>query len=424
MSELTSFIKTLDILYVEDDITAREISSKILKRFFNSVESCENGLEGYLEFQKKNRTSKNFDLIISDINMPKMNGIEMLERIRETNKDIPIIFITARNESDVLLQAIELQVINYIIKPLDIDKISEIIHKSCEKIFLKTTFLKKQIELKVYLKTIEQIAFILKMDLNNDITYINQIFYESLKYEREEVLGKNFNFILDDDSGMIYEQLKQTINTGKVWESIIKVKDKELQLIYLKCTIMPIFDISNKNIEGFICISYSVTNEENEKKELQKKMFHNIASIKKDAHLITLEKDKKDEEIFELKRYLATLENQIISLKNNKATLLSQIEAYETSTLNQSNGRIELLKKKNNEAENLRKTINQFKNEKILSAEKIENLNHTIVYQENLIENYKNNESKFVSKIKSMQTIINEFEKEIADLKDTKKSFF
>ena len=77
MSELTSFIKTLDILYVEDDITAREISSKILKRFFNSVESCENGLEGYLEFQKKNRTSKNFDLIISDINMPKKDGYEV-----------------------------------------------------------------------------------------------------------------------------------------------------------------------------------------------------------------------------------------------------------------------------------------------------------------------------------------------------------
>ena len=46
MEELKNFIKTLDVLYVEDEESAREISTKIFKRFFNSVDSCENGLEG------------------------------------------------------------------------------------------------------------------------------------------------------------------------------------------------------------------------------------------------------------------------------------------------------------------------------------------------------------------------------------------
>ena len=425
MDELTNFIKTLDVLYVEDDPVAREISTKILKRFFNSVETCENGLDGYLLFQKRDSSPKTFDLIISDINMPKMSGLDMLVKIREINNDIPVIFITARNESDVLLKAIELQVINYIIKPLDIEKISETIHKTCEKIFLKNMFLKKQRELEIYLKTIEQIAFIFKMDIDKKITYINDNFCENIKYKKSEILEKDFEFFLESNfNSTYYEQLSQTISSGKIWEGIIKIKNKNEELIYLKSIIMPIFDQSNKNIVEYICVCYSVTDEENEKKELNKKMFQNIASIKKDAYNVTIDKEKKDEEIKELRKYIATLENQISTLNNSKSTLLSQIDAYEKRTLDQSSGKLELLKKKNNESENLRKTLNLFKSEKSLSTEKIEDLNHTIIHHENLIEVYKSNEIKHLAKIKSMQNMINEFEKELAELKDSKKSFF
>lgn len=53
MEELREFIKNLNIMYVEDEAQAREISQKIFKRIFKSVDSFENGLEGYLAFQKK-----------------------------------------------------------------------------------------------------------------------------------------------------------------------------------------------------------------------------------------------------------------------------------------------------------------------------------------------------------------------------------
>ena len=53
MDNLKDFIKTLNILYVEDELNAIEISTKVLKRFFNSVDAKENGLEGYLAFKEK-----------------------------------------------------------------------------------------------------------------------------------------------------------------------------------------------------------------------------------------------------------------------------------------------------------------------------------------------------------------------------------
>lgn len=424
MNELTDFIKTLNVLYVEDDTAAREISTKILKRFFNSVESCENGLDGYLAFQKRNHSNENFDLIISDINMPKMDGVDMLERIREHDKEIPVIFITARNESNILLKAIELQVINYIIKPLDINKVSETIHKSCEKIFLQNMFLKKQRELEIYLNTIEQIAFITKINLDKNITYINDIFCENLGYLKEEILGNKLHIFKDDSVNILfYEQLEETISSGKIWEGIIKAKDKRNELVYLKSAVTPIFDYSNKNIIEYISISYLVTEEENNKKEFHKKILQNITAIKKDSYNITLEKEKKDEEIFLLKKYQNELENQIIVLNNNKINLLSQLEAYEKSTLNQSSGRISLLKKKNDEAELLRKAVNSFKQEKVHFLEKVDDLNNTIQHHENLIEIYKANETKLVKKIKNLEELINDLENSRLP-KEEKKGFF
>lgn len=53
MEQLKEFIKSLNVLYVEDEDQAREISQKIFRRIFNSVDSAENGLEGYLQYQKR-----------------------------------------------------------------------------------------------------------------------------------------------------------------------------------------------------------------------------------------------------------------------------------------------------------------------------------------------------------------------------------
>ena len=161
MNNLKDFIKTLNILYVEDEVSAREIFTKILKRFFNTVDARENGLEGYIAFKEKHLKNEKYDLIISDINMPKLDGMEMLEKIREIDSLVPVVFITARHEADVLLKAIELQISDFIIKPIDFDGITKVVNNASEKLFLKNTLLRKNTELELYLKTIEQKAFII-----------------------------------------------------------------------------------------------------------------------------------------------------------------------------------------------------------------------------------------------------------------------
>lgn len=413
MNNLKDFIKTLNILYVEDELNAREISTKVLKRFFNSVDAKENGLEGYLAFKEKYFNNEKYDLIISDINMPKLDGMEMLEKIRGIDKQVPVIFVTARHESDILLKAIELQISSFIIKPLSIDAITEVINKACEKLFLKNIVIEKNTQLELYLKTIEQIAFIIKMDLDFNITYINDLFCNSINCEVQKTIGQNFDFLKSKISTLnIFENLKESLLNGKIWENTIKLEKNENESIYLKAKIIQIYDDLNKNTQEYIFIAYTITDQENEKKELNKKMFQNIAHLKKESYNSLLENKKLEDKTESLKNHILKLDEQLINVNKSKINLLTQLEAYEINSLNQSSGRVDLLRKKNEEIELLRKNLQKLKSEKDLLIEKINDHKNTIKHKDNLIEIFQKNELKLNHRIKGLEDIVNNFESE------------
>lgn len=411
MSNLNDFTKTLNILYVEDEISAREISTKIFKRFFNTVEAKENGLEGYLAAKEKYLNNERYDLIISDINMPKLDGLEMLQKIREIDTDVPVILITARHESDILLKAIELQVSSFIIKPLSIDFITNVIDKTCEKLFLKSVLAKKSRELELYIKTVEEFAFIMKMDLNLNITYMNSLLCDTLECTMKDVVGQSFDFFKSKTSMYnIFNNLEETLSNGYVWENKIKIEKNNHEDIFLKSTITRIYDNSNKNILEYVFIAYAITDQEKERKEQNKKMFQNIAYLKKEKFNDVLENQKQKQEIEELKININNLNTQIENVNKSKSSLLNQLEAYEVSSLNQSTGKVDLLRKKNEEIEILRKSLLKQKAEKDLLIVKINNQNDTIEHKDNLIDLLNKKEIKLNMRIKGLEDVINDLE--------------
>ena len=412
MNNLKDFIKTLNILYVEDEVSAREIFTKILKRFFNTVDARENGLEGYIAFKEKHLKNEKYDLIISDINMPKLDGMEMLEKIREIDSLVPVVFITARHEADVLLKAIELQISDFIIKPIDFDGITKVVNNASEKLFLKNTLLRKNTELELYLKTIEQMAFIIKMDMDLNITYINDIFSNSIDCETSNIIGQNFDFLKSKlSTSNSFDNLKESLLNNNIWEDTIKIEKDENGSIYLKAKIIKIYNDSDKNIQEYVFIAYTVTDQENEKKELNKKMFQNIAHLKKESHSSLIENKKLESELEILKNHIQNLDRQLIDVNTSKSSLLKQLEAYEISSLNQSTGKVDLMKKKNEEIELFRKSLQKMKIEKDLLIEKISEFKDTIEHKDNLIDMFKKNETNFNNKIEALEYIITELEK-------------
>ncbi len=129
IKELKNLCSDLNVLYVEDDIGIQKTMSKYLKKLFLSVTLASDGKEG-LSFAKADK----FDLIITDLSMPKMNGSDMIKAIREFNTKVPIVITTAHVDSDYLLEAIKAHVDGYIVKPFDYELLNGELYKVAEKI--------------------------------------------------------------------------------------------------------------------------------------------------------------------------------------------------------------------------------------------------------------------------------------------------
>ncbi|MDZ7819720.1 MAG: diguanylate cyclase [Aliarcobacter sp.] len=143
-------LKSISILYVEDENDVREFTSKLLSSLLKKVYTAKDGQEG-LDIYKENHND--IDLIISDINMPRMNGLIMCEKIKEINNDIPLVITSAHNDTNFLKKAIEVGVSTYAMKPIDLYQLIESITKAMEPILLK----KQLIDLNLSLETkIEQ----------------------------------------------------------------------------------------------------------------------------------------------------------------------------------------------------------------------------------------------------------------------------
>ena len=119
----------LNVLYVEDAEETRIYTLKMLQNFFSKVSVCTDGQEGLNAFE-----NEKFDLIFTDINMPNMNGLQMIENIRKTDIDIPIVIFSAYDDKECLLEGIKLGIDGYVLKPFDYDEVEAIITKISKKI--------------------------------------------------------------------------------------------------------------------------------------------------------------------------------------------------------------------------------------------------------------------------------------------------
>ncbi|MCK5110607.1 MAG: hybrid sensor histidine kinase/response regulator [Arcobacteraceae bacterium] len=148
LKKLKNIAKDLTVLYAEDDGLLRVSVYEYLKKIFKKVVCAEDGEHGLDLFKKAFEESEYFDIVITDIEMPNMNGLEMSKNIKNINSNQEIIIISAYTSVNYFTDSIQIGVSGYIIKPMDYLQMNSILYKTA----LRIQEHKKVIEYEKYLE--------------------------------------------------------------------------------------------------------------------------------------------------------------------------------------------------------------------------------------------------------------------------------
>ncbi|RUM74719.1 MAG: DNA-binding response regulator [Sulfurovum sp.] len=122
-------MNSFKLLYIEDDKDIQEIYLNLLQEYVGEILCANDGEEGYEKYLLFKP-----DIILLDINMPKVDGLTLAKKIREVDKDVKIIITTSYSEREKLLQAIELYLVKYILKPIEPDELKNAMNKAIKEL--------------------------------------------------------------------------------------------------------------------------------------------------------------------------------------------------------------------------------------------------------------------------------------------------
>mgnify|MGYP002630160401 CR=1 FL=1 len=228
--------KSIKILYVEDDSRIASQVEKLLLKLFENITYVDNGIKGLAAYKQNN-----YDVVITDILMPEMDGIMMTTKIKKINPDQVIIVTSGYNDSEKLIKLIDLGVDRFVMKPIDVPKFLGIISKEVvniyntkRKILLEEKQKQKNLEKELIIESLFAPIVIFQRGI---VDYANELFVKTFNqkndvnimlgtlFDDELLHGMNNNEILiylnkNKNKNTTYSLL---INNGDKVEYMVKV---------------------------------------------------------------------------------------------------------------------------------------------------------------------------------------------------------
>lgn len=121
----------LSVLYVEDEEDVRRTIKGLLENYYGTIDVAKDGREG-LKYYTDSLQTKPYDIVLSDINMPYLNGLEVLKEIKALKEDQTIVFLSAHHEKAYLTEARKMGVDYFIYKPINLNDFTKVLYDSAK----------------------------------------------------------------------------------------------------------------------------------------------------------------------------------------------------------------------------------------------------------------------------------------------------
>jgi C4-dicarboxylate-specific signal transduction histidine kinase len=302
-------LNDLVVMYVEDEQTVRDVVESVLGRLFKQFYTAKDGREG-LELFRQN--SDEIQMVITDINMPNLNGLDMCTQIKQINENIPIIITTAHNEKEFLHNAIKIGVSAFVTKPMDMKFLLDTINSVAKPIILQQK-LDQQSKLHMEERLMSakftatgQLAAGITHEINTPLTYVKASM-ELMQYDIED--------------------LEESKIRTRLFESLEKVMGGLKRIETIVSSMKEIAQTSHHNIEDINIYSTVVT-----ATTLAYNKIKHCSEVYINGEKFFLEMDKNKEN-FPTKAQLQRIEQVWIIVINNALDELIKLEKFEDRRL-------------------------------------------------------------------------------------------
>jgi len=259
-----TFHDDMSLLYVQDDQATREAVSRMLGGVAATVFSAASGSEG-LEIYRAYAP----DVVVADMGMPVMDGIEMIREIRRLRADCQVVILAAFGDLEHLLADLPMGSNHYLIKPVDFAKLAEAIGQCCGYVNLKRRLGEQDEAIKLLSQAMELApASVLITSPQGSIEYVNTTFSKVTGYSSEEVIGRNPRLL---KSGLnppdLYRELWSRITGGDTWECELANRRKDGRIYWELAKFCPL-----RNPEGAIIKYLKVSQDITERKHYEESL--------------------------------------------------------------------------------------------------------------------------------------------------------
>ncbi len=222
------------LLYVEDEQLTRETVLTLLRRRFPGLTlfSAKNGAEGMALFREHAP-----DLVVTDIKMPALSGIDMARQMMELKPSLPVIVTSAHSDMDYLIESIELGISRYVLKPIESSKLFAAVEGALATLKGERELQAHQAFVRRLSRAVEQSASsIVIASPEGVIEYVNPRFTTLTGYEACEVLGKSLKSLKGKP------EVWSRIAAGEEWHGEFEGVKKNGEIFYESTSLSPVYD--------------------------------------------------------------------------------------------------------------------------------------------------------------------------------------